>query len=461
MSENDQYACAGDLLKLDIGKTHTKLVRMINGGEDELVAQISSPTCASLSYPAIDVARIFEWFVETAAQLQDKGSIAAVLPVAHGAAFATLKAEELFFPVMDYEFVPPPAIEEAYSIIRPQFLETGSPELPGMLNAAKQLFYLQETHFSKFMQIDAIIPIAQYFSFRLSGKMCSEVSALGCHTDLWNPGASRFSALVEERGWLALFPALAKASSAIGRIKPDLARFIGLSEDVAILAGGHDSSIEVAPHLGAAEQNTVALTTGTWFVLTKNCCNVTPFKRSEHAARTMGVDGSELIAARFMGGRMVEDAISNGAHLGIDDLSSALENKVLFASAGHDRGSVVVNDIISASLMEPTDREARAAAICHLVLSTLASLRQIGGAQRIIVLGRFAEDPFFLLAMWLFNPAVVVMVKRPESTGNPLERVFKKGKYVIPNKLDFGREQELRSLIPDYTDAWIELQTGC
>ena len=40
----------------------------------------------------------------------------------------------------------------------------------------------------------------QYWAFRLTGVAATEVTSLGCHTDLWNPRAGAFSSLVERDG---------------------------------------------------------------------------------------------------------------------------------------------------------------------------------------------------------------------------------------------------------------------
>ncbi len=458
MNEIDQYACAGDLLKLDIGKTHTKLVRMTKRGNDECVGQIASPTCRGPSYPAIDVEKVFEWFMKTASLLPDKDRITAILPVAHGAAFAALNSGELCLPVMDYEFDPPNHVNQAYRAIRPQFSETGSPEMPGMLNGAKQLFYLAERHTSEFAQIDAIVPLAQYFSFRLSGKLCNEVSAMGCHTDLWNPHAGQFSTLVEQQEWSALFPAFANAERVIGCIRPDIAQECGVNRDVAILAGGHDSSIEIAPHLGADENGTVILTTGTWFVLSRIASAQSADEPVKNSARTMSIDHREMSTMRFMGGRLIEKVAASGDPAEIEDLSWVLENQLIFMPPGNVRSTSFKADAAQNPHADDGQKAVKAAATCHLVLVTLDCLQKLGEADRVVVLGRFASDPVFIAAMRLFAPNTLVRFPIINGSGNPIDRVFQKPGYDEISSHSPKFKSELISLAHDYRLCWEKRQ---
>ena len=48
----------------------------------------------------------------------------------------------------------------------------------------------------------------QYWSWRLTGNLSSEISSIGCHTDLWAPSSEKFSSLVVEQSWSKLFPHL-------------------------------------------------------------------------------------------------------------------------------------------------------------------------------------------------------------------------------------------------------------
>ena len=107
----------------------------------------------------------------------------------------------------------------------------------------QQLFYLE--NYNQFTSVDGIVPLAQYFAFLSSGVLDNS-SSLGCHTDLWEPLGSRFSRIVINSGWERLFPPLSNAFSVVGPLQPPLAESLGLTSDVAVLAGCHNSSFEFA-----------------------------------------------------------------------------------------------------------------------------------------------------------------------------------------------------------------------
>ena len=62
----------------------------------------------------------------------------------------------------------------------------------------------------------------QYWLWRLSGVLATEVTSLGCHGDLWRPREGRLSSMVEKRGWTRLFPPLRNAWDALA-IRPEVA----------------------------------------------------------------------------------------------------------------------------------------------------------------------------------------------------------------------------------------------
>ena len=120
----------------------------------------------------------------------------------HGATLAVLDRDgQLAMAVMDYEFEYPPEIADAYASIRPPFDETGSPRLPGGLNAGAQLHYQQTCFPDDFARVASIMPYPQYWALRLTGVVASETTSLGTHTDLWDPDKRAYSSLVEKCGW--------------------------------------------------------------------------------------------------------------------------------------------------------------------------------------------------------------------------------------------------------------------
>ncbi|MFD1807148.1 hypothetical protein ACFSHQ_00755 [Gemmobacter lanyuensis] len=124
----------------------------------------------------------------------------------HGACAALLDhAGALAAPVMDYED-PRPGQSAAYAALRPPFAETGAPQMAMGLNLGAQLHW-QLTEMPDLRdRVAQVVTYPQFWAHRLSGVAATDVTSLGCHTDLWNPWAGQFSTLPARLG-LPIAPA--------------------------------------------------------------------------------------------------------------------------------------------------------------------------------------------------------------------------------------------------------------
>ena len=76
---------------------------------------------------------------------------------------------------MDYEWNGLESVNVEYEGIRPSFEETFSPSLPAGLNFGKQLFWQQKNFPEEFKNANAILMYPQYWSWRLTGNLSSEI----------------------------------------------------------------------------------------------------------------------------------------------------------------------------------------------------------------------------------------------------------------------------------------------
>jgi sugar (pentulose or hexulose) kinase len=109
-----------------------------------------------------------------------------------------------------------PSAERArYDAQRDPFARTGSPALPDGLNLGAQL-HLMETLAPGLLGDGAtMLPWAQYWAWRLSGVAASEVTTLGCHSDLWNPSTAALRTSRLRRGWAVSLPPLRRADECL------------------------------------------------------------------------------------------------------------------------------------------------------------------------------------------------------------------------------------------------------
>lgn len=320
----------GYAIVLDIGKTMSKV--SLWSPEGALVARRTRANArvAGPGYPALDVAGIGRWLGEALAELAALAPVSAIIPVAHGAGFAVLRQGALALPPMDYELDLSATEQAHYLAQRPAFALTGSPGLPAGLNLGAQLHALQSRHPTAFADDMVLVPWAQYWAWRLCGVAASEVTSLGCHTDLWCPLTGDFSPLAVERGWAARFAPLRRAAECLGTLLPEWTARTGLAPSVRVHCGLHDSNaallaVRAHPEIGAAEST--VLSTGTWFVAMR-----TPGAAVETAALPeardclLNVDalGQAVPSARFMGGREVELLLEESAGLDTPEDQAAL-----------------------------------------------------------------------------------------------------------------------------------------
>ncbi len=183
----------------DVGKTHPKLT--LWGADGRLIERRTRANrmAAAPGYRALDRKGVEAWLIETLTEFARSAPIGRIIPVAHGAAAALLSEGSLVTEPMDYEDPASDAERRDYEAGRDQFSATGSPALPAGLNLGMQLHRLEAM--APWPSDLAIVPWPRYWAWRLSGVTASELSSLGCHSDLWRPFEGRFSDLAKRRGW--------------------------------------------------------------------------------------------------------------------------------------------------------------------------------------------------------------------------------------------------------------------
>ncbi|PTT89389.1 L-fuculose kinase, partial [Pelomonas sp. HMWF004] len=242
-------AAAPGTVVLDIGKTNAKLTLIDAAGATLAERRTPNTVRRDGPYPHHDTERLWAWMLAQLRELSKLAHIRAIVPVTHGATAALVDEAGLVLPVLDYEHPLPNAECAAYDTLRPAFADSGSPGLPAGLNLGRQLAWLQARHPADFARATQLLMYPQYWAWRLCGVAASEVTSLGCHTDLWQPSEGRFSALVERQGWVPLFPPRREAWARLGVLRPELAADTGLPADCEVVCGIHDSNASLLRHL--------------------------------------------------------------------------------------------------------------------------------------------------------------------------------------------------------------------
>lgn len=410
-------------LVIDIGKSHAKLL-MVNAqgtvverhGRDN--ASVPSP----LGYPALDVYGLEDWMAQTLCASTHTARCSRVIASTHGAALVALGDDGLAWAPVDYEFdglAQHPLLAKAFDAAADGFAHTLSPDLPAGLNAARQLFYVQNLHPEAWRRTRCLLPYAQYWAWRLCGERASEVSSLGCHTHLWRPQDGGFSALAQAKGWAALFAPLRAAWEVLGTVREDIAAAWGLPAHCQVHVGVHDSNACLARYLDASVDHASALTvvsSGTWTVLMAPGAPTASLQAERDMLANVDVLGRATPTARFMGGRefaaLLDGAAPDAGTLA--DVQALVDSGTLatpsFAEHGGPfmgrQGQIVRGGQPLSTALPPGQRAALAALYCAQTTAWLVDRLWDGvDLPRSVVLeGPLAQNALYLALLQALLP---------------------------------------------------------
>jgi len=403
---------------LDIGKTHIKLLFVANH------EQVASFSCKNApiagQYPQADVDNIWDWIVETLKSCTHTKNVDGFVVTTHGATAALInsgvtdKSRALVLPILDYEFQGIDECAEQYKSERPAFRETYSPYLPAGLNLAKQLYWLQDQYPQQFSKVDTILLYPQYWAWRLGAELSSEVTSLGCHTDLWKPTENRFSSLAIKKGWAKLFPPLKRAWDCIGEVSRGVASQTTLPRSCKIYCGIHDSNASFLRYLNKDNESSepfTVISTGTWTILMQSGGAVNALHDKTDTLANVDINGNPVSCARFMGGREYERICTTlGGNIKMNPTERAIQDALRnfwLVTPDFSEGNGPFPGIEPRLLCpeKPSSPQAIATLYCALMIN-----------QRLSDLN--AEGPIYIEGAFLKNPLLCRLVAqlRPNQT---------------------------------------------
>jgi len=292
----------GAVAVLDIGKTNAKLIAFSPDGE--ILEQLRHPqrVVTDNGLRVLDVDGISRWLEAALAELSGRRGLSGLMVSTHGCACALIGDDNaLAAPIFDYEQEIPAAANAEFARIAPPFSETYSPDLPGGLNMGRAIFFQEWADSTLASRVRHILTYPQYWTWRLSGALVSEVSFLGCHSHLWNPLAGRFSSLAVKRGWAEKFPPFAPAGALVGE-----------REGLGVHNGVHDSNAAFYSYKSLGFSDFTLISTGTWVIIFNPDCPLDRLDAARDMLANVTVDGAPVATIRFMGGREY-DVISGQA----------------------------------------------------------------------------------------------------------------------------------------------------
>lgn len=287
---------------LDVGKTNAKLIAFSRDGE--IVEQLRHPqqVVTDRGLRVLDVDGIFAWLETALADLGGRRRLSGLMVSTHGATCALIGHDgALAAPILDYEQDFPAEANAEFAGIAPPFAETYSPDLPGGLNFARTIFFQEWADLTLAKRTRYILSYPQYWCWRLCGALASEVSFLGCHSQLWNPRAGAFSSLAVSRGWAAKFPPFAPAGALVGE-----------RNGLGVHNGVHDSNAAFYYYRSVGFSHFTLISSGTWMIIFNPDCPLDRLDPARDMLANVTVDSEPVATIRFMGGREY-DVISDQA----------------------------------------------------------------------------------------------------------------------------------------------------
>ncbi len=382
---------------IDIGKTNAKLALVDLETRSE-IAVVTRPNTVLQGppYPHFDTEGHWRFLLAALRDFHSRHGIDAISVTTHGASAVLLAGDgQLAAPVLDYEHTGPDDLADSYNAIRPAFADTGSPRLPMGLNLGAQLHWQFATDPTLLDRTATVVTYPQYWGFRLTGKRATDVTSIGCHTDLWNPHLARFSGLVETLGLTGKMAPTQSSGHILGTITPEVAAATGLPPETRVATGIHDSNASLLPHLIDRPAPFSVVSTGTWVVVMAVGGAQTTLDPARDTLVNVNAFGQPTPSARFMGGREYE-TLRQPATPSDTDLDAVLASGLRLLPSVQ-AGSGPFPDRKAHWLpAEPDTAEQREIALgFYLALMTAECLAMIGAAGPTLIEGPFGQNRWF------------------------------------------------------------------
>ena len=387
-------------LVIDIGKTNVK-IHALNEFDNHIISfNKKNKVVKDVLYDRVDVDGIWAWILKTIHTCASDFKISALVVTAHGATAALVNHSSsdngLVLPIMDYEWSGLDSINSEYEKNRPAFNETFSPNLPTGLNLGRQLFWQQKYFSEEFNKSEALLMYPQYWSWLLTGKLTSEISSIGCHTDLWEPITKKFSNLVNSQNWNNLFPPFTKAWDVLGTVSDEIADITGLDKSCEVFTGVHDSNASYLRFmLSRQDDDFCIVSTGTWVVCMSSQESLECLDSSKDMLANINVEGRPVPCIRFMGGREYEEicritGVENNHKVTEDDINQIINDQVM-ALPSFSQGNGPFGSYKPEIIGTPKNGAGLATIYCALMISFC--LYELEAKGDVIIVGSFLKNP--------------------------------------------------------------------
>jgi len=302
---------------------------------------------------------------------------------------------------------------------------TASPVL-GSLNSGMQLYRIKEEKPGLYERIYCSLHLPQYLSFLLTGKQYSDITSIGCHTNLWNFSQHHYHEWVYREGIIDKLAPIRESDKVLpvggsGKVSP-----VGGLDKVLPVRGSdipsvgervsgiglHDSSAAMIPYLESFQEPFVLISTGTW------CISMNPFNDQPLTVAELQKDclcyisyqGRPVKASRLFAGHWHEQEVKKLAARYLKDPQYA--NTVAFDAS--------IVSLVHERSTDDSFEQAYHRLIMDIMEQQAASTRLVlegTAVKRIFVDGGFARNQVFMHLLAAAFPHIEVFAASiPQAT---------------------------------------------
>jgi sugar (pentulose or hexulose) kinase len=398
----------------DVGKTNKKLILFDEQYNVVNEQSIQLPeTKDEDGFSCEDVDSLTAWVKSSFAQIENdpRFDIKAVNFSGYGASFVYLDENKNVIPPL-YNYLKPytPALQKKFyndNGGESHFSKlTASPVL-GNLNSGMQLYRIKYEKPELFKKIKYALHLPQYLSYILSSSLHSDITSIGCHTNLWNFQQNKYHDWVSKEGILEKLSPVEKSNAIVKHV----------DNEIAAGAGLHDSSAALIPYLTSFNDPFILLSTGTW------CISLNPFNHTmlsdyelhEDCLCYLSYEGNPVKASRIFAGYEHEQQVKRLAEHFKKPLTYytevAIETELLKKQRHTKKNLQLMNEGSEPARSAFSNRrledfknyeEAYHHLIVDLVAQQVRSTNLVlkgTGVKRIFVDGGFSKNPIYMYLM--------------------------------------------------------------
>jgi sugar (pentulose or hexulose) kinase len=153
--------------------------------------------------------------------------------------------------------------------------ETASPVL-GNLNSGMQLYRIKYRKPELFKNLKYSLHLPQYLTYLVTGKYFSDITSIGCHTQLWDFVKNDYHTWVYKEGIDKILAPIFPSDNSM--------TVINGGHEFQVGGGLHDSSSALIPYLASFSEPFILISTGTW------CISLNPFNNNALTADELNKD---------------------------------------------------------------------------------------------------------------------------------------------------------------------------